>query len=130
VLISEQWAEGYETRFGVTYVDYEGGQKRYPKKSATVVGPFIEAMIKKDEDDVPATNGVANGVSHTNGVKVNGVNGHANGTNGVSKDSKSEHKVVVVEDKIVIEKWGAKDEVQVKHAEVKLADGATAEVWG
>lgn len=41
-------AEGYETRFGVTYVDYEGGQKRYPKKSATVVGPFIEALIKKE----------------------------------------------------------------------------------
>ncbi|KAI9753957.1 MAG: hypothetical protein M4579_004917, partial [Chaenotheca gracillima] len=31
-----EWAEGYETRFGVTYVDYNGGQKRYPKKSAKV----------------------------------------------------------------------------------------------
>jgi beta-glucosidase len=43
-----EWAEGYETRFGVTFVDYEGGQKRYPKKSARVVGPWIERLIKKE----------------------------------------------------------------------------------
>ena len=41
-------AEGYETRFGVTYVDYENGQVRHPKKSAGVVGPFVEALIKKE----------------------------------------------------------------------------------
>lgn len=28
-----EWADGYSTRFGVTYVDYET-QKRYPKASA------------------------------------------------------------------------------------------------
>ena len=28
-----EWADGYVTRFGVTYVDYET-QKRYPKASA------------------------------------------------------------------------------------------------
>jgi len=28
-----EWADGYTTRFGVTYVDYET-QKRYPKDSA------------------------------------------------------------------------------------------------
>ena len=43
-----EWAEGYETRFGVTFVDYEGGQKRYPKKSAKTVGPLFEGLIKKD----------------------------------------------------------------------------------
>jgi beta-glucosidase len=43
-----EWAEGYETRFGVTYVDYEGGQKRYPKKSAKELGPLFETLIKKD----------------------------------------------------------------------------------
>lgn len=43
-----EWAEGYETRFGVTYVDYENGQVRHPKKSAGVVGPFVEALIKKE----------------------------------------------------------------------------------
>lgn len=43
-----EWAEGYETRFGVTYVDYEGGQKRYPKKSAKVIGPLFEKLIKKE----------------------------------------------------------------------------------
>ena len=43
-----EWAEGYETRFGVTFVDYEGGQKRYPKKSAKTIGPIFEALIKKE----------------------------------------------------------------------------------
>jgi len=42
-----EWAEGYETRFGVTYVDYVGGQKRYPKKSAKIIGPVFEQLIKK-----------------------------------------------------------------------------------
>jgi len=43
-----EWAEGYETRFGVTFVDYEGGQKRWPKKSAKAVGPMFEAIIAKE----------------------------------------------------------------------------------
>jgi beta-glucosidase len=43
-----EWAEGYETRFGVTFVDYLGGQKRYPKKSATVIGPLFEELTKKE----------------------------------------------------------------------------------
>ena len=43
-----EWAEGYETRFGVTFVDYEGGQKRYPKKSAKTVGPLFERLIKTE----------------------------------------------------------------------------------
>ena len=43
-----EWAEGYETRFGVTFVDYEGGQKRYPKKSAKTIGPIFEALVKKE----------------------------------------------------------------------------------
>ncbi|MCJ1309633.1 hypothetical protein MMC25_003293 [Agyrium rufum] len=42
-----EWAEGYETRFGVTYVDYEGGQKRYPKKSAKEIGSIFAQHIKK-----------------------------------------------------------------------------------
>jgi beta-glucosidase/6-phospho-beta-glucosidase/beta-galactosidase len=27
-----EWAEGYTTRFGVSFVDYKDGQKRYPKR--------------------------------------------------------------------------------------------------
>ena len=42
-----EWAEGYETRFGVTYVDYEGGQKRYPKKSAKELKGIFEQYIGK-----------------------------------------------------------------------------------
>lgn len=43
-----EWAEGYETRFGVTYVDYEGGQKRHLKKSAREIGKIFDQYIKKE----------------------------------------------------------------------------------
>lgn len=43
-----EWAEGYVTRFGVTYVDYENGQKRTPKKSAKVVQETMEKLIEKE----------------------------------------------------------------------------------
>jgi beta-glucosidase len=42
-----EWAEGYETRFGVTYVDYENDQKRYPKKSAVEIGKIFAEYIGK-----------------------------------------------------------------------------------
>lgn len=43
-----EWAEGYETRFGVTFVDYEGGQKRYLKKSAREIGRIFDKYIEKE----------------------------------------------------------------------------------
>lgn len=43
-----EWADGYSTRFGVTYVDYEGGQKRYPKKSAMMMKPLFEGLMVKE----------------------------------------------------------------------------------
>jgi beta-glucosidase len=43
-----EWAEGYETRFGATFVDHLGGQKRYPKKSVHVFAPIFEELIKKE----------------------------------------------------------------------------------
>ncbi|KAF2668243.1 lactase-phlorizin hydrolase-like protein [Microthyrium microscopicum] len=42
-----EWAEGYETRFGVTYVDYEHGQTRHPKKSAKVIGQLFTELTNK-----------------------------------------------------------------------------------
>ncbi|KIX01985.1 uncharacterized protein Z518_07924 [Rhinocladiella mackenziei CBS 650.93] len=42
-----EWAEGYETRFGVTYVDYENGQKRHPKKSAKEMRKIFDEYIGK-----------------------------------------------------------------------------------
>lgn len=45
---NSEWAEGYETRFGVTYVDYEGCQKRFPKRSARAVGTIFKELIKKE----------------------------------------------------------------------------------
>jgi beta-glucosidase len=43
-----EWAEGYTTRFGVTFVDYKGGQKRYPKKSAYEISKIFDKHIKKE----------------------------------------------------------------------------------
>jgi beta-glucosidase len=43
-----EWAEGFETRFGVTFVDYEGGQRRSPKKSALVLKGIFEELIGKE----------------------------------------------------------------------------------
>ncbi|KAM4060166.1 glycosyl hydrolase family protein [Hirsutella rhossiliensis] len=43
-----EWAEGYRTRFGVCYVDYEDGQKRYPKQSALFLKPLFDSLIKKE----------------------------------------------------------------------------------
>ncbi|KAK5936920.1 hypothetical protein PMZ80_010858 [Knufia obscura] len=42
-----EWSEGYETRFGVCYVDYEGGQTRTPKKSAKETREIFEKYIGK-----------------------------------------------------------------------------------
>lgn len=42
-----EWAEGYETRFGVTYVDYENNQKRIPKQSAKAIGDIFAQYIEK-----------------------------------------------------------------------------------
>jgi len=41
-----EWAEGYETRFGVTFVDYENDQKRYPKKSAKSLKALFDSLTK------------------------------------------------------------------------------------
>lgn len=43
-----EWADGYVTRFGVTYVDYKGGQKRYLKGSGMTVGEEVGKWIKKE----------------------------------------------------------------------------------
>lgn len=42
-----EWAEGYETRFGVTFVDYENDQKRIPKKSAKEISQIFSRLIEK-----------------------------------------------------------------------------------
>lgn len=43
-----EWAEGYETRFGCVYVDYET-MERKPKKSARVVKELFEGLCGKNE---------------------------------------------------------------------------------
>ena len=42
-----EWAEGYETRFGVTFVDYKNGQARFPKKSAKTIGQLFASLLEK-----------------------------------------------------------------------------------
>ena len=72
-----EWAEGYETRFGVTYVDYENDQKRYPKKSALEIKKIFDQYIGKLDKVNGEVNGVVNGEFKTNGA-VNGAV-HVNG---------------------------------------------------
>jgi Glycosyl hydrolase family 1 len=43
-----EWTEGYNTRFGVTYVDYKDEQKRYPKASAKFIKEWFDKHISKD----------------------------------------------------------------------------------
>jgi hypothetical protein len=50
-----EWAEGYNTRFGVTYVDYKDEQKRYPKASAKFIKNWFDKHILQD----CATTGIA-----------------------------------------------------------------------
>ncbi|TFY61258.1 hypothetical protein EVG20_g7129 [Dentipellis fragilis] len=62
-----EWADGYVTRFGVTYVDYKT-QARYPKDSAKFLVKFFKENIESDEtqnDALPALkqlSGVFNGL--------------------------------------------------------------------
>ncbi|RMD44884.1 hypothetical protein DV735_g355, partial [Chaetothyriales sp. CBS 134920] len=42
-----EWAEGYETRFGVTFVDFEHDQERHLKKSALALKGIFEEFIAK-----------------------------------------------------------------------------------
>ncbi|KAI1261884.1 family 1 glycosyl hydrolase [Xylariaceae sp. FL1019] len=42
-----EWAEGYETRFGATFVDYKNGQVRTPKKSAKEMKGIFEAVMRQ-----------------------------------------------------------------------------------
>ncbi|KJZ74067.1 hypothetical protein HIM_06516 [Hirsutella minnesotensis 3608] len=44
-----EWAEGYVTRFGVCFVDYDDGQKRYPKKSARMLKPLFDSLVRKED---------------------------------------------------------------------------------
>ncbi|EFX00728.1 beta-galactosidase [Grosmannia clavigera kw1407] len=48
-----EWAEGYETRFGVTYVDYAGGQQRHPKKSALAMKALFASLVEHNQ--IPQT---------------------------------------------------------------------------
>jgi hypothetical protein len=40
-----EWAEGFNTRFGVTYIDYKDEQKRYPKASAHYIRNWFDKHI-------------------------------------------------------------------------------------
>ncbi|KAK8108586.1 glycosyl hydrolase family 1 [Apiospora sp. TS-2023a] len=43
-----EWAEGYETRFGCTYVNYEKGQTRHPKESAREMKGLFKSVMEKN----------------------------------------------------------------------------------
>jgi len=71
-----EWADGYGTRFGVTYVDY-GTQARYPKSSATFLRKwFAEHIEKADEaakqEDDSAVISTSTGVGFNNTTSAPG----------------------------------------------------------
>ncbi|KAJ0282365.1 hypothetical protein Brms1b_005510 [Colletotrichum noveboracense] len=41
-----EWADGYKTRFGVTWVDFGDNQRRYPNKSAQLIRDLFTANLK------------------------------------------------------------------------------------
>ncbi|KAF8840142.1 glycoside hydrolase family 1 protein [Paxillus ammoniavirescens] len=47
-----EWADGYITRFGVTYVDYET-QRRYPKESAKFLVEWFGHNLEKPSNNTP-----------------------------------------------------------------------------
>ncbi|XP_042489592.1 beta-glucosidase 12-like isoform X2 [Macadamia integrifolia] len=40
-----EWGEGYTVRFGINYVDYKNGLKRYPKHSAIWFKKFLQRLV-------------------------------------------------------------------------------------
>jgi hypothetical protein len=65
-----EWAEGYNTRFGVTYVDYKDEQKRYPKDSARFIKAWFEKYIPRPNDSVDEDSHLVDGVDlHMNEVE-------------------------------------------------------------
>jgi Glycosyl hydrolase family 1 len=46
-----EWAEGFNTRFGVTYIDYKDEQKRYPKASAKFIRAWFAQHISAVFDE-------------------------------------------------------------------------------
>lgn len=40
-----EWGNGYTVRFGINFVDYENGLKRYPKKSAYWFKQFLARSV-------------------------------------------------------------------------------------
>ncbi|KAF8816111.1 glycoside hydrolase family 1 protein [Phlegmacium glaucopus] len=53
-----EWADGYSTRFGVTYVDYQT-QKRYPKDSAKFLFKWFKEHDTRSEYHLNKSNGTA-----------------------------------------------------------------------
>jgi beta-glucosidase len=45
-----EWADGYTKRFGMHYVDYKNGLKRYAKQSAEWYGRFIAASQEIEQN--------------------------------------------------------------------------------
>ncbi|OJT04042.1 Beta-glucosidase 1B [Trametes pubescens] len=72
-----EWADGYVTRFGLTYVDYDT-QKRYPKESGKFVAQWfkehvpVETQLQKEPKrlELPKPNGAAQSDSTTSSPTI------------------------------------------------------------
>ena len=43
-----EWGTGYTCRFGLNFIDYKNGLKRYPKLSADWFKKFLQKSVKLD----------------------------------------------------------------------------------
>ncbi|EPQ50817.1 glycoside hydrolase [Gloeophyllum trabeum ATCC 11539] len=65
-----EWADGYQTRFGVTYVDY-ATQKRYPKESAWFLSKWFKEHIDSQEP-TKCSGEQVHSMPRANGATANG----------------------------------------------------------
>jgi len=79
-----EWADGYDTRFGVTYVNYQT-QERFPKKSGWFVSQFFKeemARARKPDDntegDAPASEAIVAAKAPTAGTTTSAKPNKAN----------------------------------------------------
>uniref|UniRef100_A0A0E0H223 Beta-glucosidase n=1 Tax=Oryza nivara TaxID=4536 RepID=A0A0E0H223_ORYNI len=63
-----EWAEGYTVRFGINFVDYDDGMKRYPKNSARWFKKFLQKSNRDGNKRLKRVMAVAGAMVMSGGV--------------------------------------------------------------
>lgn len=66
-----EWTQGYTERFGLNYVDYKDGLKRYPKKSALWFGELLKHQSKNAMHQTTKINDNNSSISNFCNEKIN-----------------------------------------------------------